>query len=106
MATSDAPMNQQRWCICRLCIDGFAIPVDYCNGEEYRVCGEICAVGLPKKKSTAVDGTQNKSVPAAILTTLDSPLHCNICGEEIEVDMSLSKPCVSDDDHSLSSFGN
>jgi len=92
-AEAETPESEQRWCICRLCVDGFGIPFDI-NGEEYRVCGELCAVGRPLSHNDCV---ASASVKAAAATP---PLRCNICG--VEVKLSSFKPCVSDDENTYS----
>ena len=99
----------RRWCICRLCLDGYDIPVEF-DGEEYRVCGELCIVGQPKMLAS----NDKISVAASSCTTADAnldtlqppPLLCSICWSEVEVEQRPSmstKPCVSDDDDMISS---
>ena len=103
-ATRNGKANQT-WCICRLCVDGFGIPVEI-DGEEYRVCGELCAVGQPMSKidilSVSTASTSTASTMASKVTA-PSPLVCNICRVEVDLSSSLSKPCVSDDDDMISS---
>ena len=84
----------QRWCICRLCVEGYGIPVEF-DGEEYRVCGEICFVGRPI--NTLVESTTDSIARG----TARSPLVCSICQEKVEI-LSASS-CVSDDDDMISS---
>ena len=96
-ATTNGKANQT-WCICRQCVDGFGIPVEF-DGEKYRVCGELCAVGQPMSNIDllSVSTTSTASTLAAKVAA-PSPLVCNICRLEVDLSSSLSKPCVSDDD--------
>ena len=105
----------ERWCICRQCVYGFAIPVeiDEVRGEHC-VCGEPCVVGIPRMSADDCDDDDGAAAIAAAVATLvtagkflsvpplsapPSILRCNICHVEV-VDPSLSSttPCVSDDD--------
>ena len=92
-ATTNGKANQT-WCICRQCVDGFGIPVEF-DGEEYRVCGELCAVGQPMSN---VDLLSVSTTSTASTMAAPSPLVCNICRLEVDLSSSLSKPCVYDDD--------
>ena len=84
----------QAWCICRLCVEGYGIPVEF-DGEEYRVCGEICFVGRPI--SMVVSTTTNSNARGSA----QSPLVCSICREKVEI--SSASSCVPDDDDMISS---
>ena len=92
MAT-DGKANQS-WCICRLCVEGYGIPVEF-DGEEYRVCGELCFVGLPI--NMVVSTTTNTNARG----TARSPLVCSICREKVEI--SSASSYVSNDDDMISS---
>ena len=92
MAT-DGKANQS-WCICRLCVDGYGISVEF-DGEEYRICGELCFVGRPI--NSMVESTTDTNARG----TARSPLVCSICREK--VDLSSASSCVSDDDDMISS---
>lgn len=100
-ATTNGKANQT-WCICRQCVDGFGIPVEF-DGEEYRVCGELCAVGQPMSN---VDLLSVSTTSTASTMAAPSPLVCNICRLEVDLSSSLSKPCVYDDDDDMISSNN
>ena len=113
----------ERWCICRQCVYGFAIPfeIDEDRGE-HRVCGEPCVVGIPRMSADDYDDddddgadaiaaavavttvvTAGKSLSAPPLSTPISILRCNICHVEmVDQSSSSTKPCVSDDDDTIS----
>ena len=93
MAT-DGKANQS-WCICRLCVDGYGIPVEF-DGEKYRVCGEICFVGRPINSMVVSTSTNTNARGAA-----RSPLVCSICREKVEI--SSASSCLSDDNDMISS---
>ena len=101
-ATRNGKANQT-WCICRLCVDGFGIPVEF-DGEEYRVCGELCAVGQPMPNIDILSTSTSTASTMASKVTAPSPLVCNTCRVEVDLSSSLSKKsCVSDDDDMISS---
>ncbi len=113
----------ERWCICRQCVYGFAIPVEIDeDGGRNRVCGEPCVVGIPKMSAYDCDdfdgaaatataaaavvvsvATAGTSVLAPPLSLPLSTQRCNICHVEV-VDPSSSptKPCISDGDDTIS----
>lgn len=101
-AAANMSNENQRWCICRLCLDGYDIPVEF-DGEEYRVCGELCIVGQP----TMLVLSDKSVVASSSFTTADatvqSPLLCSICRSKVEQTSMSTKPCVSDDDDTISS---
>ena len=104
MTAAAANMSKAKsWCICRLCLDGYDIPVEF-DGEEYRVCGELCAVGQPMSNIDILSvSTSSTASTMAAKVTAPSPLVCNICRVEVDLSSSLSKPCVSDNDDMISS---
>jgi len=93
-ATAD-PMENPGWCICRLCVDGFGIAVDV-DGEDCRVCGEVCAVGRPLALGDVAPTAANATYVVLATATTSTSLRCSIC--RVEVEILLAKPCVSDDD--------
>jgi hypothetical protein len=98
-AAANTSKENQRWCICRLCLDGYDIPVEF-DGEEYRVCGELCIVGQPTESVVA---SSSFTIADANLNTVQSPLLCSICRSKVEQTSMSTKPCVSDDDGMISS---
>ena len=112
--------NVERWCICRQCVYGFAIPIEI--DEEsgaYRVCGEPCVVGTPRVSAAADDeddGDAAAIATAGAVVMVTSPanpypvaphsvLRCNICRVEVDPpppQPSSTGPCVSDVDDTIS----
>lgn len=104
-AAANTSKENQRWCICRLCLDGYDIPVEF-DGEEYRVCGELCIVGQPTMlvlSNVSVVASSSFTIADANLNTVQSPLLCSICRSKVEQTSMSTKPCVSDDDGMISS---
>ena len=98
MAAEMIPTNDERWSLCRQCVDGFGISVDVGRGE-YRVCGELCVVG---RQLSTDDGATETTAAISALTTPPTPLLCcSICGVEVEPLSAI--PCVSDDESMTSS---
>ncbi len=107
----------ERWCICRQCVYGFAIPVEIDGNQGgHRVCGELCVVGIPRMSADDCDDDDGAAAIAATsavatgkfvsvhpLSAPPSILRCNICHVEVVDPSSTStKPSLSDDDDTIS----
>lgn len=93
----------ERWCICRQCVFGYAIPIEIIYDEkgdrsETRVCGEVCIVGMSvfdndnDEDGTTVTIADAAPVEATVTTvtfslnpspeSLSPVMRCNICRME------------------------